>query len=50
MHVLGINERKSVNVMGHNAPEWTIAFIGGIFYNSISTGVYSTNMPDACLY
>jgi long-subunit acyl-CoA synthetase (AMP-forming) len=26
MHVVGINERKSVNIMGHNAPEWVIAF------------------------
>ena len=50
MHKLGINERKSVNVMGHNAPEWTIAFMGGIYYNCISSGVYPTNNADACLY
>ncbi len=50
MHVLGVKERKSVNVMGHNAPEWTIGFVGGIFANCVSTGVYATNLEDACLY
>ena len=36
--------------MGHNAPEWPIAFIGGIMANCISSGVYITNLPEACLY
>jgi long-subunit acyl-CoA synthetase (AMP-forming) len=26
MHVVGVQERKSINIMGHNAPEWVIAF------------------------
>ena len=50
MHVIGVNERKSVNIMGHNAPEWPISFIGGILYNCIASGVYPTNNADACLY
>jgi long-chain-fatty-acid--CoA ligase ACSBG len=50
MHAIGVTERKAVNVMGHNAPEWVIAFIGGISGNCVSSGVYSTNLPDACLY
>lgn len=50
MHVLGINERKSVNIIGHNAPEWVIAFMGGIVYNGIVSGVYPTNNAEACLY
>lgn len=50
MHTLGINERKSVNIMGHNAPEWTISFMGSIVYNCIASGVYPTNNADACLY
>lgn len=50
MHVLGINERKSVNIIGHNAPEWVISFMGGIVYNSVVSGVYPTNNPEACLY
>jgi len=36
--------------MGHNAPEWTIAFIGGVFANLVSSGVYITNGPESCLY
>ena len=36
--------------MGHNSPEWAIAFNGGIHYNCISSGVYPTNNAEACLY
>jgi long-subunit acyl-CoA synthetase (AMP-forming) len=43
MHVLGVTERKGLNCMGHNAPEWTIAFMAGIMYDAISAGVYATN-------
>jgi long-chain-fatty-acid--CoA ligase ACSBG len=50
MHVLGINERKSVNIMGHNSPEWVIAFMGSIQYNCVASGVYPTNNAEACLY
>ena len=50
MHVLGINERKSINIIGHNAPEWVIAFMGGIVYNGIVSGVYPTNNAEACIY
>ena len=50
MHVIGISERKSVNIMGINAPEWTIAFMGGIMSNAIVSGVYPTNNAEACLY
>jgi long-chain-fatty-acid--CoA ligase ACSBG len=50
MKVLGVSERKSVNIMGHNAPEWPISYIGSILYNCIASGVYPTNNADACLY
>lgn len=50
MHVIGANERKAVNIMGHNAPEWPISFVGGLLYNSIVSGVYPTNNAEACLY
>ena len=50
MHVLGITERKSVNIMGHNAPEWAIACLGGIFANCVASGVYISNSKEACLY
>ncbi len=50
MHSIGINERKCLNIIGHNAPEWVISFVGGIVYNCVSSGVYQTNNADACLY
>lgn len=50
MSVVGITERKSVNIVGHNSPEWVIAFMGGAFYNCISSGVYPTNNAEACFY
>ena len=47
---LQVRERASVAIMGVNSPEWAIAFIGGILNNNLSTGIYKTNSPDACLY
>ena len=50
LHAIGVSERCAVNVMGHNSPEWVIGFVGGIFANCISTGVYISNLEEACLY
>jgi long-subunit acyl-CoA synthetase (AMP-forming) len=50
MHVVGVQDRKSVNIMGHNAPEWVISYMGGITFNCIVSGVYPTNTAEACLY
>ena len=50
MTVVGVQERKSVNIMGHNAPEWVISFMGGAHYNCIVSGVYPTNNAEACFY
>lgn len=50
MSVVGVTERKSVNIMGHNSPEWVIAFLGGSTYNCIVSGVYPTNNAEACFY
>jgi len=36
--------------MGHNSPEWFIAFFGSIFNNNVVSGVYITNGPQACFY
>ena len=33
----------SINIIGFNSPEWAIAFFGGLFSRSISTGIYTTN-------
>jgi long-chain-fatty-acid--CoA ligase ACSBG len=50
MYTLNVNERSSVAIMGFNAPEWAFSYIGGIMYNCVSTGIYITNEPEACLY
>lgn len=47
---LGVNERKAVNIMGFNSPEWAISFFGAVLHNNVGTGVYITNGPQACLY
>ena len=50
LHYLKIKEKKALNIMGWNAPEWIIAWHGGMFNNNIVTGVYTTNSPTACVY
>jgi long-chain-fatty-acid--CoA ligase ACSBG len=40
---IGASERKAVNIMGFNSPEWAITFFGSLFHNNIATGVYITN-------
>lgn len=50
MAKMKVNERSSVAIMGFNSPEWAIAFIGGIMFNCVNTGIYSTNAPEACFY
>ena len=47
---LNVSTRSTVCIMGFNAPEWAIAFLGSIMYEAVSSGIYSTNSPDACLY
>ncbi len=36
--------------MGHNSPEWVIAFHGCIQSNCVASGVYPTNNAEACFY
>jgi long-chain-fatty-acid--CoA ligase ACSBG len=50
MAKLNLKERSAVAIMGFNAPEWVISFMGGIMYNCVSTGIYITNSLDACHY
>ena len=47
---LNVTARSAVAVMGFNSPEWVMTFMGAICYNTVITGVYITNEPDACLY
>jgi len=48
LQYLGVDERKSVNIMGFNSPEWVISLFGSIFHNNVVSGLYITNGPDAC--
>jgi len=50
MAALKVKERSSVCIMGFNSPEWAFAFLGGIMYNCVSTGIYITNAAEACFY
>ena len=47
---LGVDAKKSVNIMGFNSPEWLIAFMGAVLNNNVASGVYATNGPEACFY
>ena len=49
-HHLGVTERSACCVMGFNAPEWAISYIGSIMNNNVNTGIYITNTAEACLY
>lgn len=46
---LGVQERRCVNIIGFNSPEWIISFVGSILANNIASGVYPTNRTEACL-
>ena len=47
---LNVAERSAVAIMGFNAPEWAIAFMGTVMNNNVNTGIYITNTAEACLY
>jgi long-chain-fatty-acid--CoA ligase ACSBG len=47
---LNITPHRSVNIIGFNAPEWSITFYGSIFGNCLPVGIYTTNGPEACHY
>lgn len=50
LSVVGIEDKKAINIMGFNAPEWLICNFGAILHNQVVSGVYITNGADACLY
>jgi len=50
LHKIGVDSRKSVNIMGFNCPEWAIAYYGSMMHNNVVSGVYTTNGADACQY
>ena len=50
LHAIGIDSRKTVNIMGFNSPEWAIAYCGSMMHNNVVSGVYTTNGIEACHY
>ena len=47
---LSVTKRSACCIMGFNSPEWAVAFMGSIMYETVSSGIYITNAPEACLY
>ena len=47
---LGVEDKKAINIMGFNSPEWVICNYGAIMTNCVVSGVYTTNGADACHY
>lgn len=47
---LGLQPSDCVSLIGFNAPEWFIGFLGCVFAGGIGAGIYTTNSPDACKY
>ncbi|XP_069480515.1 long-chain-fatty-acid--CoA ligase ACSBG1 isoform X2 [Ambystoma mexicanum] len=47
---LGLQRFHSVGILGFNSSEWFISAVGAIFAGGITTGIYSTNSPEACYY
>jgi long-chain-fatty-acid--CoA ligase ACSBG len=49
MH-LQVTERACVSIIGANASEWTLAFLGSICANCVAVGVYPTSQKQSCAY
>jgi len=47
---LGLKRFDSVCILGFNAPEWHISYLGAIFAGGLGAGIYPTNGTDACKY
>jgi len=46
----GLKPWQAVSIVGFNAPEWILAFLGCIHAGGISAGIYTTNNPGQCKY
>ncbi|XP_073435471.1 long-chain-fatty-acid--CoA ligase ACSBG1 isoform X1 [Dendrobates tinctorius] len=47
---LGLKQFYSVGILGFNSPQWFISAVGTVFAGGITTGIYTTNSPEACHY
>ncbi|XP_066512539.1 long-chain-fatty-acid--CoA ligase ACSBG2-like [Hoplias malabaricus] len=45
---LGLERFHGVGILGFNSPEWFIANVACIMAGGLSTGIYTTNSPEAC--
>ena len=46
----GLKPWQAVSIVGFNAPEWMLAFLGCIHAGGIAAGIYTTNNPGQCKY
>ncbi len=44
---LGLNRRRSVAIVGLNAPQWFLADLGAVFADGVAVGVYPTSTGEA---
>jgi len=47
---LGLQPHRTVAILGNNSPEWFCSAVGAVFAGGITTGVYTSNTPDAVFY
>lgn len=47
---LGLQPFHGVGILGFNAPEWHISYLGSIYAGGLGTGIYTTNTAEACQY
>lgn len=47
---LGLEPFHGVGILGFNAPEWHITYMGAVYAGGLGTGIYATNTPEACQY
>ncbi|XP_072526915.1 long-chain-fatty-acid--CoA ligase ACSBG1 isoform X1 [Salminus brasiliensis] len=45
---LGLERFHSVAILGFNSEEWFFSAVGAVFAGGLSTGIYTTNSPEAC--
>ncbi|XKL64204.1 hypothetical protein PGB90_004290 [Kerria lacca] len=47
---LGLERFHGVSIIGENSEKWIYAHLAAIMAGGVSSGIYTTNSPDACLH
>lgn len=47
---MGLERHHSVGILAFNCAEWYYASLGAIHAGGITTGIYTTNSPEACYH